>query len=508
MLPRLKTIGYILACFLVLGSSANASSGRAFYVDSIRGDDAHSGRSSVLAWKTLDAVNAHRFQPGDHLYFHAGQEYVGMMRPLGSGIAAAPIVVASYSDGRPPRLVGEGGLATVLLADVNFWTLRDIEVTNDGREEGKRTGILLEATQSGETVRGITIEHVHVYNVRGLTGEDNSAKDTGGIGIFAPTLDRPARFDGVLIKKCRIEHVDNVGIWLNTYPSLNPLDPRWTIARNEHINITGNQISDTGRNAIIVRQALGPVIESNTVTHASARHHGNAIFTRSTRDAIIRGNEVSFTGTEPSGENAAFDADIDSFHTVIENNWSHDNQGGLISLCNNPSDDANVTDGTVVRFNVSENDGVRAFGFSGRVTHSIIYNNTVLIGPGHKEAIVEARPFSKSKPRFADGATFFNNAVIILGEASYDFAEATHMQFDSNCFVGKVTNPFSQTGAVTISRDVFPSIAPAVSWDALSAYRAAAKACGAPSHREPETVGKDIVGAKFRGISFRGALQP
>ena len=79
----------------------------------------------------------------------------------------------------PPQLVGEGGLATVLLADVSFWTLRDIEVTNNGREEGKRSGILLEATKSGETIRGITIERVHVYNVRGLTGEDNSAKDTG-----------------------------------------------------------------------------------------------------------------------------------------------------------------------------------------------------------------------------------------------------------------------------------------------------------------------------------------
>jgi hypothetical protein len=278
-----------------------------------------------------------------------------MMRPLGSGIAAAPIVAASYGDGRPPQLVGEGGVATVLLADVSFWTIRDIDVTNNGREEGKRTGILLEATESGETVR----------------------------------------------------------------------------------------------------------------------------------------------------------ADIDSFHTIIEDNWSHDNQGGLFSLCNSPSDDSNVTDGTVVRFNVSENDGIRAFGFSGRVTHTIIYNNTVLIGPGHKEAIVEARPFSKSKPRFADGAAFFNNAVIILGEASYDFAEATHMQFDSNCFVGTVVrNPLPETGAVTIPSDILPNIAPADAWHALSAYRAAAKACGSSSHREPETIDRDITSAKLRGIPFRGAVQP
>jgi hypothetical protein len=168
-------------------------------VDAVGGDDALSGQSPALAWRSIAAVNAHRFQPGDHLYFHAAQEFAGMMRPLGSGVAAAPIVAASYGDGRPAQLMGEGGLATVLLADVSFWTIRDIDVTNNGREEGKRTGILLEATESGETVRGITIEHVHVYNVRGLTGEDNSAKDTGGIGIFAPKLDRPARFDGAAV---------------------------------------------------------------------------------------------------------------------------------------------------------------------------------------------------------------------------------------------------------------------------------------------------------------------
>jgi hypothetical protein len=265
---------------------------------------------------------------------------------------------------------------------------------------------------------------------------------------------------------------------------------------------------DTGRNAIIVRQTLSPVIDGNTVTHASARHHGNAIFTRSTRDAIIRGNEVSFTGTEPSGENAAFDADIDSVHTVIEYNWSHDNQGGLFSLCNNPNDDTSVTDGTLVRFNVSENDGIRAFGFSGRVTNSIIYNNTVLIGPGHKEAIVEARPFSKSKPRFADGATFFNNVIIILGEASYDFAEAAHMQFDSNCFVGNVKNPNSEPNAITISKNLLPNIVPSDSWHTISAYKGVAKACGGSSHRETEAATTDITGARLNGVPFRGAVEP
>ncbi len=508
MLPCRVSIGYILACFLALVSSANATSGHTFYVDARDGKDTHSGQSPSHAWQTMAAVNSHQFQPGDHLYFHAGQEFPGMMRAMGCGTSVKPIIVSSFSDGHPARLVGDGGLATVLLADVSYWTIRDIEVTNDAREEGKRNGILLEATKSGETLRGITIDHVHVYNVRGLTGEDNAAKDTGGIGIFAPVLNLPARFDGVVIRGSTIEHVDNVGLWLNTYPSMNPLDPRWFEAKNEHIRITGNRVSDTGRNAIIVREALAPIIENNTVSHASARHHGNAIFTRSTRDAVIRGNEVSFTGTGPSGENAAFDADIDSIRTVIEHNWSHDNQGGLFSLCNNPYDESNVTDGTVVRFNVSENDGIRAFDFSGHVTHSMIYNNTVLIGPGHKEAIVEARPFSESKPRYAVGATFFNNIVIIRGEAFYDLAQAMDMSFDSNCVIGYVKHAPSETRAVDIREEVLPKIAAAASWQGLVTYKAAATVCGPSLHREPVDAGGDLAGRKLNRNAFHGVFQP
>ena len=35
----------------------------------------------------------------------------------------------------------------------------------------------------------------------------------------------------------------------------------------------------------------------------------------------------------------------------------------------------------------------------------------------------------------------FNNAVVILGEASYDFAEQTHMWFHSSCIAGIVEDP-------------------------------------------------------------------
>ena len=113
MLSRLTTISSILTFLLALCASASASAGRMYYVDSLVGDDAHSGYSPKMAWKTIAAVNAHQFLPGDGLHFHSGQQFSGMLRLQGSGTARAPIFVRSYGDGHPPRLVGEGGLATV-----------------------------------------------------------------------------------------------------------------------------------------------------------------------------------------------------------------------------------------------------------------------------------------------------------------------------------------------------------------------------------------------------------
>jgi hypothetical protein len=82
------------------------------------------------------------------------------------------------------------------------------------------------------------------------------------------------------------------------------------------------------------------------------------------------------------------------------------------------------------------------------------------------------------------------------------------MQFDSNCFVGNVKNPFPETETAEVPRGNLPDIVPANSWQALSAYKSVARACGITSHSEPEAVSKDITGASLSGTPFRGALQP
>ena len=75
-----------------------------------------------------------------------------------------------------------------------------------------------------------------------------------------------------------------------------------------------------------------------------------------------------------------FDSDLNSRNTIIQYNYSHDNEGGFLLICNDgsqaPADNAGNV-GTIVRYNISQNDHHRGINIAGPVTNATIYNNTI-----------------------------------------------------------------------------------------------------------------------------------
>src|SRR5262249_13771270 len=63
------------------------SGGRAYYVDSLTGDDSRSGTSSAQAWKTLAKVSSMTFEPGDTLCLARGGQFPGTLTLHGNGTA-------------------------------------------------------------------------------------------------------------------------------------------------------------------------------------------------------------------------------------------------------------------------------------------------------------------------------------------------------------------------------------------------------------------------------------
>lgn len=98
-------MGLSIAAMLHVSSAAASGADRGrYYVNSAdaRADDSGPGTQD-RPWKSLAAVNAHSFRPGDTVCFANGSVYTGGFTIKDSGTAAQPIVLTACGSGPAPR---------------------------------------------------------------------------------------------------------------------------------------------------------------------------------------------------------------------------------------------------------------------------------------------------------------------------------------------------------------------------------------------------------------------
>src|SRR5690606_19746259 len=119
-------------------------------------------------------------QPGDRLLFKAGESWSGQLKLRGSGTAPATadaeprlITVGKFGDGPLPAIHGEGRhLDTLLIENVAFWLVEDLEITNEGpRREEWRTGVRI-SSDGVRAMRHIHLRRLHVRDVNGDLRKD------------------------------------------------------------------------------------------------------------------------------------------------------------------------------------------------------------------------------------------------------------------------------------------------------------------------------------------------
>ena len=154
---------------------------RVFYVDSVNGNNTNTGLSESDAWASLERLNVELFSPGDKILFKSGTEYVGQFEPKGSGAKDKPIIVDVFGKGAKPIINGLGQkLHTVLIENIQFWEINNLEITNLGQNYApKRNGIVISAHNFGE------MEHIHLKNItiRDVNGSIIKSEG-GGNGIY------------------------------------------------------------------------------------------------------------------------------------------------------------------------------------------------------------------------------------------------------------------------------------------------------------------------------------
>jgi hypothetical protein len=405
--------------------------GANYFVDGDAGSDEASGLDPVQAWCTLDKVNAQVFQPGDTIAFKAGTHYRGRLAPQGSGLDSAPILLGSYGDGSKPRIDGEGSSEAILLRNVEFWEVRDLEVTNLGpdRQPG-RAGVRILSDHFG-TMRHIHLTGLEVHDVNG-----DLRKGSEGCGIFFESRGESC-FDDLLIENCHVVRTDRNGI----------CQKGGKRERSLHVVIRGNLLEDIGGDGIKVWGSNGALVEHNVIRgcRTQAKDAAAGIWPWDSDDTVIQFNEVS--GVKGNTDGEAFDSDYFCRRSIFQYNYSHDNEGGFLLVC---SPGNSYCEDSVIRYNISQNDGrnfSRVFNFGGGSKHTAIYNNVIYVGPGRKLPLIFCGNWNGGTPK---DVLFANNIFYVDGSTVfYEWgASRNDLVFENNVFYGDHQKPPADPGAI------------------------------------------------------------
>lgn len=391
------------------GQAANTT----YYVDSVSGVDTNTGLDESRPWKSLSKVNATTFGAGDRILLKAGSTWTGQLWPKGSGAAGSPIVIDSYGSGAKPRINGAGTVAdAVRLFNQEYWTIRNLEVTNTapptgtpGANLGDFRGIHVSGNNS-RTLNGFVIDAVNVHDVSGQvnwiggdtadnkpgitfqTGWDASKK-TGGI-VFDTTVPNiaappstPTILNDVTIQNSRISNTSFAGIVVKQYSGTSPgaVATGWgnrasaTDAKfKPHTNFTirGNYITQAGTaygcNGIYLTDVRGGTIERNVVDKTGT----SGIETYFADNVTIQFNEAFGTSKKAGGADSnGIDADKGTTGQVVQYNYVHGNGDGIL-LCQFSFGDV------VLRYNViTSNTRYQIYLHSDAAARAQIYNNTI-----------------------------------------------------------------------------------------------------------------------------------
>ena len=467
-----------LAFFLTL--AATESGAATFYVSGDDGDDTRIGTSADQAWKSLERVNTNVFHPGDQLLFKASSRFLGQLRPQGSGMIEndkiVPIVVGKYGEGQRPRIDAEGKfLDALLLRNVEFWEINDLEITNLGtNREPWRTGVRI-MTDSFGKMRHIQLRNLFVHDVNG-----DLRKEREGCGIYFESRGRnESHFDDLLIENCQIVRTDRNGIC-----------QRGGRTRSLRVVIRGNLLEDIGGDGIKIWGSNGALVERNVVRGGRMRcdDYAAGIWPFDSDDTLIQFNEVS--GLKGTKDGQGFDSDYRCRRSIFQYNYSHDNEGGFFLIC---APGRSYNEDTVIRYNISQNDGInsaRVFHISG-AKNTKIYNNTIYVGPKQNLPLMIFNDWDGGN---AKDTFFYNNIFYVDGRVSYNFGKSQNTVFESNVFFGLHDKRPMDSRVITNRPALLMPGSGADGFDSLSGYRIRPTGDCLPGRLVPDNGHRDFFG--------------
>ena len=489
-----------------------------FYVDSKNGSDKNDGMSPDTAFKSLAKVSTKYYQPGDQILFKAGCTFNGSMEINGYGLADARVTIGSYGEGAKPIISARGGTAVTVACD--YVTVENLEITNP---KGTK-GILIATGGKTGALKGIVVQNNYVHDVN-VDASKFSYEDSGICAMGGGSA--PTWYEDMVIQNNTVKNTARTGIYCTTswgdryefgWGQSADLyvndDEGWWPQKN--LKILNNTVDSPQGDAILVISALDTVIERNVVTNAFAYKKSflnptacAGVWTINTNNTRMQYNDVGYTSlplARGGRDGEGFDIDMAEKGTIVQYNYSHNNEGGFLLLCDNETGRTKLSRDHIVRFNLSVNDATRkdgqgVFMIAGSHANTHIYNNTIIAPDDGRNLMYVTST--------VQNFTFENN--IFYGNAKLANGKFTNVKFINNILAGGAVEPKMAGVTVSGNQTVDPKFKNAglTKYDdraaMIAAYTPTAKLTGASVIEN--NGGKDINGTDIGSATFYGCVK-
>ncbi|WP_046733087.1 carbohydrate binding domain-containing protein [Streptomyces humi] len=446
-----------MAGALVLPAQTATAAGTTYYVDCSAAGNGSGTQASP--WNAVGSVNGTTFAAGDSILFKAGTTCTGQLTPGGSGASGNNISISSYGSGAKPVIDAAGATgAVVKLLNQQYWDIGGLELVDNASSPAYRSGVLAE-NSSGGVLHHIRVHDMYIHNIAGYGGGWYSTN--AGVGVQTDHTTPVSTWDDVVVENNTFDHVDRIAV------AVTPDGDGQGTGLTTNTVIRNNTMTYDGADDILVVKNDGALIDGNKAGYGGAKSTcppsgqycngaSAGIWMSGSNNTVVQNNEVycHVNGADGTG----FDVDWGNHNTTFQYNYSHQNLGGFLlvmppfTIANEPTSTV-PSDGTVVRYNISENDGSNSgCPASGTQTHGagvlhfvggvpnqsgstaavpLFYNNTFYVRDGLSTPIL----YSRSGSSISGALSFQNNAVFNYGSGNY-FTTTGTSTYSNNLFYG------------------------------------------------------------------------
>lgn len=358
---------------LVLSSVSAGAEATQYFVSS-SGSDTNPG-TSASPWQTISKVNSIDFQAGDEIRFEGGGTFTGEMYfdAGDTGTAQSPIVITSYGSGRaiikPPA--DKSGFYA---GDTAGITISKLDFVGAGRDISTKTGITFFTMLTGN----VKLAHVQITEVE-VSGFGESGIGVGG-------WNGSTGYSKVLIELVKVH--DNKKAGIVTYGEVGQAIQDVTIRHSEvYANRGDPTVTNKSTGTGIVLGNVDQGLVERCVLHGNGdmAMSGGGLWVYDSKGVTIQHCEAYGNGSSASvyGGGIWLWGGVSS--SIIQYNYVHDNVGPGLMLAE-WTGSAGTTADNVVRYNISQDDGVavgncgirvQGGGALDKVEGAEIYGNTV-----------------------------------------------------------------------------------------------------------------------------------